>query len=174
MNFLVASVKKDLARWMRDRGALLIWLGIPFLIGGLITSMIDGNDGGKPTGTLLIANLDDGLLSGAVAAAFGQGELGELIIVENTSVEEGTRRIEAGEASGFLTIPEGFTTAFINGTPVTLTLKTNPAQTPTAPNPSGMPPGSRRLPWPTGGPARQPCSIPRGQRAGTSTASRRS
>jgi ABC-type Na+ efflux pump permease subunit len=129
VRFALASLQKDLLRWWQDRTAVFIWLGIPFLIGGLITSMIDGNDGGKPTGTLLIANLDDGLLSGAVAAAFGQGELGELIIVENTSVEEGTRRIEAGEASGFLTIPEGFTTAFINGTPVTLTLKTNPAQT---------------------------------------------
>jgi ABC-type Na+ efflux pump permease subunit len=129
MHFALVSLRKDLARWWRDRTAILIWLGIPFLIGGLITSMIDGNDGGKPTGTLLIADLDDGLLSGLVAGAFGQGGLGELIVVENVTVEEGTRRIEAGEASGFLTIPEGFTDAFISGTPVTLTLKTNPAQT---------------------------------------------
>ena len=129
MRFVVASFQKDLARWWQDRTAVLIWLGIPFLIGGLITSMIDGGDGGKPTGTLLIANLDDGMLGGLVAGAFGQGGLGELIVVESVSVEEGTRRIEAGEASGFLTIPEGFTDAFINATPVTLTLKTNPAQT---------------------------------------------
>ena len=129
MRFALVSLQKDLARWWQDRTAILIWLGIPFLIGGLITSMIDGNDGGKPTGTLLIADLDDGLLSGLVAGAFSQGELGELIVVETTSVEEGTRRIEAGEASAFLTIPEGFTDAFINDTPVTLTLKTNPAQT---------------------------------------------
>ena len=122
MQFRLASLHKDLLRWWQDRTALLIWLGIPFLIGGLITSMIDGDEGGKPTGTLLIANLDDGFLSSAVAAAFGQGELGELIVVENTSVEEGARRIEAGEASGFLTIPEGFTDAFVDGRPVTLTL----------------------------------------------------
>ncbi len=129
MPFAFVSFRKDLARWWQDRTAILIWLGIPFLIGGLITSMVDSNDGGKPTGTLLIADLDDGLLGGVVAGAFGQGELGELIVVENVSVEEGTRRIEAGEASGFLTIPAGFTEAFINDTPVTLTLKTNPAQT---------------------------------------------
>ena len=36
---------------------------------------------------------------------------------------------EAGKASGFLVIPDGFTDAFINDEPVTLTLKTNPSQT---------------------------------------------
>ena len=33
LDFLATSVKKDLARWSRDKTALLIWLGIPFLIG---------------------------------------------------------------------------------------------------------------------------------------------
>jgi ABC-type multidrug transport system permease subunit len=129
MGFIFASLRKDLSRWWQDKAAMLIWLGIPFMIGGLITSLIDSNDGGKPTGTLLIADLDNGLLSGLVAGAFGQGDLGELIIVETVPVEEGNERIEAGEASGFLIIPDGFTDAFINDTPVTLTLKTNPSQT---------------------------------------------
>lgn len=128
MGFLLASVRKDLARWMQDRTALLIWLGIPFFIGGLITSMMDG-DGAMPTGTLLIADHDKTLLSGFVASAFSQDQLGELIIVETVSAAEGEERINAGEASGFLTIPEGFQAAFLEETPVTLTLKTNPAQT---------------------------------------------
>lgn len=129
MRFAFESARKDLARWFQDKSSFLIWLGIPFLIGGLLTSMMDGGDGGKPQGTLFIADLDDGLLSGLVAGAFGQGELGELIVVETVSVEEGTERIENGEGSGFLIIPEGFTDAFINDEPVTLTLKTNPSQT---------------------------------------------
>ncbi len=128
MSFLIASVKKDLARWRQDRTALLIWLGIPFLMGGLITSMIDGG-GGTPTGVLLIADEDGSLLSGLVAGAYSQEQLGDLIIVEKVSVEEGEARINDGEASGFLTIPEGFQDAFLNETPVTLTLKTNPSQT---------------------------------------------
>lgn len=128
MRFALDSAHKDLRRWWQDKTAILLFLGVPFLIGGLITAMMDGNSGGKPQGTLLIADLDDGLLSGVVAGAFGQGELGELIVVETVSVEEGAERIEAGEASGFLTIPEGFTDAFINDEPVTLTLKTNPSQ----------------------------------------------
>ena len=128
MSFLLASVRKDLARWLQDRAAILIWFGIPFLIGGLITSMMDGG-GGSPTGTLLIADEDGSLVSGFVVGAFGQEQLGDLIIVEQVSASEGEARINDGEASGFLTIPAGFQDAFLNETPVTLTLKTNPAQT---------------------------------------------
>jgi ABC-type Na+ efflux pump permease subunit len=128
MNFLLASLKKDLKRWARDRAAMLIWLGIPFLIGGMITAMMDSG-GGSPTGRLLIADQDDSLLSGFVVGAFGQEQLGDLIIVEQVTAEEGEARVNDGEASGFLTIPEGFQDAFLNETPVTLTLKTNPAQT---------------------------------------------
>ena len=74
MNFLIASVRKDLSRWMQDRAAMLLWLGIPFLIGGLLTSMMDGG-GGTPTGTLLIADEDDSFISGAVVGAFSQEQL---------------------------------------------------------------------------------------------------
>jgi len=127
-SFLFTSVRKDLARWRQDKTALLIWLGIPFLIGGLITSMIDGGNG-TPTGVLLIADQDDSLLSGLVVGAYSQDQLGELIVVEQVSVQEGETRVNDGDASGFLTIPAGFQDAFLNETPVTLTLKTNPAQT---------------------------------------------
>lgn len=129
MSFLFATFKKDLARWRQDRVAFLIWLGIPFMIGGLITAMVDGDDDGGPMGTLLIADLDDTLVSGFIAAAFGQDELNNLIGTQSVTVEEGTRLIEAGDASGFLTIPAGFQDALLNDTPVTLTLVTNPSQT---------------------------------------------
>ncbi len=128
MNFLVASMKKDLSRWSQDKTALLVWLGIPFLMGGLITSMMDGG-GGTPTGLLLIADEDESLLSGFVAGAYSQDQLGDLIVVEQVTAEEGERRINDGDASGYLVIPEGFQDAFLNETPVTLTLKTNPSQT---------------------------------------------
>ncbi len=129
MAFLFASLKKDLSRWWQDPMAALLWLGIPFLIGGLITATVDGGDGGSPTGILLIHDQDDSLLSGLVAGAYSQGQLGELISVEQVSLEEGNERIDAGEASGFLLIPDGFSAAFLQGEPVTLTLRTNPAQT---------------------------------------------
>ena len=128
MEFLLASVRKDLSRWMQDRVALLTWLGIPLLVGALITSLVD-NGGRTPTGTLLVADEDGTFISGAFVGAFSQEQLGDLIIVEQVGVEEGELRINDGDASGFLTIPDGFQDAFLNETPVTLTLKTNPAQT---------------------------------------------
>ena len=127
-HFLFTSVRKDLARWRQDKTALLIWLGIPFLIGGLITSMIDGG-GGSPTGILLVADEDESLLSGIVIGAYSQNQIGELIVAENVSVQDGETRINDGDASGFLIIPAGFQDAFLDETPVTLMLKTNPAQT---------------------------------------------
>lgn len=129
MSFLYASFRKDLARWRQDPLTALLWLGIPFLIGGLITAMVDGGDGASPTGILLIHDQDDSLLSGLVAGAYSQGQLGELISVEQVSLDEGTERINAGDASGFLVIPEGFTAAFLEEEPAVLTLKTNPSQT---------------------------------------------
>ena len=129
MEFALATIRKDLRRWRQDAGSLVLWMSIPILIGGLITSMIDAGGGAKPRGTLLIADQDDSLISGLIAGAYGQGELGELIIVEKVSVEDGDERIDAGEASGFLIIPEGFSDAFFESEPVTLILKTNPAQT---------------------------------------------
>ena len=126
MNFLFASMKKDLSRWAQDRAAMLIWLGIPFLIGGLMTTMMGG---GSPTGILLIADEDDSLLSGFVVGAYSQEQLGDLIVVEQVTAADGEVRINDGDASAFLSIPKGFQDAFLNETPVTLTLKTNPSQT---------------------------------------------
>lgn len=128
MSFLFASVKKDLRRWSQDRVAMLIWFGIPFLIGGLITSMMDGGGGGL-SGKLLIADEDDTLVSGFVVGAFGQEQLGDIFVVESVTIEDGERRINNGEASAFLTIPQGFQDALLDETPVTLMLRTNPAQT---------------------------------------------
>ena len=129
MSFLLASFRKDLSRWRQDGMAVVLWLGIPLTIGGLMTAMADSGGGSSPTAVLLIHDQDESLLSGAIAAAYSQGQLGQLIAVEQVSLEQGTERINAGEASGFLIIPDGFTAAFLNEDPVTLTLKTNPSQT---------------------------------------------
>ncbi len=129
MSFLFATFWKDISRWRQDYSAILIWLGIPFLIGGLLTMMMSQDDGGGPIGTLLIADLDDSLLSGFAAGAFSQDEFSDLLGVQQVSEEEGAELIEAGEASGLLIIPKGFQEAFLNETPIKLTLKTNPSQT---------------------------------------------
>ncbi len=128
MHFIVATFQKDIARWRQDRNSFLIWLAIPLMIGGLLTALTSGGASGGPSGTLLIADQDDTLISGFVAGAFTQEQMGDLFIVQQVTAEEGIELMEAGEASGFLTIPKGFQDAFLNDTPVTLPLKTNPSQ----------------------------------------------
>ena len=107
----------------------MLWLGIPLMIGTLITLMMDGQGGAKPQGFLLIADQDQTILSRLMISAYSQGELAEIIIVRKVTAEQGAREIEAGDASGFLLIPKGFTRAFLSSEPNTLVLKTNPSQT---------------------------------------------
>jgi ABC-type Na+ efflux pump permease subunit len=97
------------------------------LVGGLVTTLM-GSDV-KPHGVLLMVDQDESFLSELIAGAYTAGELGELISVEKTTLEEGSARINEGDVSGLLIIPAGFGAAFLDSTPVTLTLKTNPSQT---------------------------------------------
>lgn len=129
MNFILSTIRKDLARWRLDTGGLAVWISIPLLIGGLITSLMDAGGGASPHGILLVTDHDDSFVSGVIVGAYTQGELGELISVEKVSETEGNERIDAGEASGFLVIPEGFGNALLESESLTLTLQTNPAQT---------------------------------------------
>jgi ABC-type Na+ efflux pump permease subunit len=127
MSFVLASLAKDIARWRRDIAAILIWILVPLFIGGLITALM-GGEGAKPHGVLLVVDQDGSLLSGLFAGAYSGGELGELLTVEKTTLEDGTQLIEAGKASGLLVIPPGFGRALTGSEPVTLILKTNPSQ----------------------------------------------
>ncbi len=100
MSFALSSFKKDIARWRQDLMSTLIWLAIPLLIGGLITALMSGQ-GIKPHGTLLLLDQDESLFSEFIAGAYTAGELGELISVEKTTLEDGTARINAGEVSDY-------------------------------------------------------------------------
>jgi ABC-2 type transport system permease protein len=127
MSFALTSFKKDIARWRQDYMAVIIWLAIPLMIGGLITTLM-GSDV-KPHGTLLLVDEDQTFLSELIVSAYSAGELGELLSVEKTDFDEGFQRVNDGEASGLLVIPKGFAQAFLESEPVTLTLRTNPSQT---------------------------------------------
>ena len=118
---------KELRIRLRDRWALVMWVLVPLTIGGMITAL-SGGDQPQPTAQLLIVDEDDGLLSGLLIGALGQTQDGQLISVESVSREEGQARIEEGDGSALLIIPEGFGDAVLNEEPSELQLITNPAQ----------------------------------------------
>jgi ABC-type multidrug transport system permease subunit len=129
MGFLLAAAEKDLRRHLRDPMALVLWLGIPLLIGGLITLVMGGMDKAPPTAHLLIADQDGGRLSWLLAKAFGDVGSSKFLHVEEAATEEqGRACIGRGEATGLLVIPAGFIEAALKEQPTTLVLVTNPAQ----------------------------------------------
>lgn len=129
MRFLIHAARKDLRLRLADPVALAIWLGIPLLVGGLISLVAGGSGGPSPTAKVLLVDQDDTLLSGLLANLGGAGDLGEMLDVEKVPLDEGQARIEAGHGSALLIVPAGFADAVINNRPATLKLVTNPTQT---------------------------------------------
>ncbi len=121
------SAWKDLLRLRRDPGALALWVGIPLFVVVLMWVLF-GRSGAAPRGRLLVADEDGSLVSRLAASVFGQGPLGEMLVVERTARAEGERRMRRGEASALLVIPKGFGRALLRGEPCRLTLIKNPAQ----------------------------------------------
>ena len=128
MRFVLATARKDLLRLARDWPALLIWIGIPLAIAAIMVVMFGGDDAG-PDGTLLVVDQDESIGSRLLTGAFQQGPLAGMFEIEPVTIEEGRRRIEKGDASGLLVIPDGFGTAALQGRPATVELVTNPSQT---------------------------------------------
>jgi len=128
MRDVLVAANKDIRRFLRDPAALALWLGIPLLIGGLLLLVMGGNQGPRPRVHLLIADEDDSFGSRLLVGAFGQEGAGEIFHTEKVDQETGRRRLDDGEASALLVIPERFAEAVLDEEPTRLVLVTNPAQ----------------------------------------------
>ena len=122
---LLNSIQKDIKWRLSDPVSLVMWIGIPVLVGGLM-AMVFGGSGVSPKAKLLVADRDDSFLTRALSGASGGNGF---LQIEKVEPAEGRRRIGEGDGSGFLVIPEGFTDALIHDHPVELVLITNPSQT---------------------------------------------
>lgn len=125
--FAWVSAGKDLRRRMRDPLALLLWIGIPLVIGGLISFASGGGGKSRPTGKILVCDLDDSLASRGLAAAFDQGELGSMFEVEQVELDDGRARMREGDATALIVVPLGFGEALLLDRPTRLELIKNPA-----------------------------------------------
>jgi ABC-type multidrug transport system permease subunit len=127
MRFVLIAAAKDLRRRLRDPAALAMWMGLPIVI-GLLMSLLSSGDGPVLKARLLVVDEDKSFLSGLVLSAGRQGQLGELLEIETHNATDGRKKIDAGEASALLMIPKGFQDGVLNERPVALSLVTNPAQ----------------------------------------------
>lgn len=131
MRFIFVTVWKELKRSFNDPGALLTSIAVPFVIGFLMASVLGGTGGGGPTirAQLLVSDLDDSFVSQGVLSALASDQLSEMIVIEQVPLEEGIRRINDGDGSGHLVIPEGFGEAWLGHEQTALELTVNPVQT---------------------------------------------
>jgi len=127
MRVFFLTMAKDLKRASRDPMGLLAWVLVPFAITALV-SLISGNDNPRPQGTLLVADEDKTMPSGAMLSPFRSEPLSGMIRLESVSEADGRQRVAAGHASALLIIPPGFGQAVFLRQPATLKLLTNPAQ----------------------------------------------
>jgi ABC-2 type transport system permease protein len=128
VGFVFVAAAKDLRRRLADPAALLMWIGLPIVVGGLMALISGGSGGPAITAHLLVVDQDNTLISRLLVGAGRQGQLGKFLELEEVALDEGERRMQAGEGSALLIVPRGFHDAVLHERPTQLTLITNPAQ----------------------------------------------
>ncbi len=127
-SLVLRTALRDVRRHLRDPVGFLFWLGIPLVVGGLLVMVSGGREGPRPQAHLLVADRDDSFLSGLLVGALSQEAAGGVIRAERVELAEGRERLEDGEATALLLIPDGFGHAVLREEPDTLRLWVNPSQ----------------------------------------------
>jgi ABC-2 type transport system permease protein len=122
-------VRKDFKRKWKNPVVILGFLLIPFVF-TFIFGMVFGSGGEDtlPRVKILVADNDQSIVSGFLLGALTQGELGELIELEEVGEEEGRKLLDRGKASALLIFPKSFGDKVWGGQPVEIVLVKNPAE----------------------------------------------
>jgi ABC-2 type transport system permease protein len=122
-------VRKDFKRKWKNPAVILGFLFIPFVF-TLIFGMVFGSGGEQtlPQVKILAVDNDQSLVSGFMLGALTQGELNELIVLEEVEELEGRKLLDGGKASALLIIPENFGDNIWEGKPTEILLLKNPAE----------------------------------------------
>lgn len=129
MRRITALLMKDIRRSMRRPMAPLALLAFPILFAGMLALAFGGGgSAGIPRARLLVADLDGAIGASVIMQALASEELASLIEVESVEETVGRERLEAGEASALLVIPEGFTEDLLEVRETHLIFVRNPAE----------------------------------------------
>lgn len=126
MRAVLLMVRKDLLRKMRAPLGIGVMLSFPVAF-SLLIALTFGGGQGVPRVHLLVENRDEGFLGNALMSAFDSNQVAKYFDVEVVG-EEGIERLQRGDGSALLRVPETFTRDLIDGTPTSLELVRNPAQ----------------------------------------------
>ncbi|MCF6299742.1 MAG: ABC transporter permease [Proteobacteria bacterium] len=128
MGLSITVAKTSFKRILNEKWGLISWLFIPLIIVGLMSLISSGSGGPKPTGKLLVTDLDNTMISQFMLGGFSRGPLAEIFTVQQLKADEARQMMEDGDASAWITIEEGFAEKYLNKQQTTLQLVKNPAQ----------------------------------------------
>jgi ABC-type multidrug transport system permease subunit len=126
VRFVFAAAFKDVRRRLSDPAALAIWIGIPLVLAGMLSFIASTGGNAPPRAHVLLVDQDNTAISRLLPTVAQQGN--SPLEIEPVLLDEGRRRIDAGEATALLVVPRGFQDAVIGTGSATLQLVTNPAQ----------------------------------------------
>lgn len=125
---VLSMVRKDLLRQVRSPLGILLVLSFPLIFSALIALTFgSGAEPRIPKFKLLVQDLDESFVSGALISAAGSEQVAEYFDVRSVG-EDGLARLRQNEAAALWRIPEGFQDDLLEGKPVELELVRNPAQ----------------------------------------------
>ncbi|MGD8538208.1 MAG: ABC transporter permease [Candidatus Aminicenantes bacterium] len=129
MKNLLHLVWKDFMRKWKNPVVILGFLCIPFVF-TLIFGFVFGSDGEEalPRVKILAVDKDNSLISGFILRSLTQGDLNELIELEEVEEDEGYSLLDKGKASALLVIPKGFGENIWDGKKTEILLVKNPAE----------------------------------------------
>jgi ABC-type multidrug transport system permease subunit len=128
MRFIWSTAVKDWRRRWRNPLEIVMWIGIPILVGSLIALAFGGRSGPRPQAHVFVADNDESFLSRFLVGALSQETAGGFIRAEAVADNEGRARMDKGKATALIVIPKGFSQAVLREEPATLQLVTNPSQ----------------------------------------------
>jgi len=123
---VLALVRLDLRRRLRDPLAAVTWLALPVAMVALLVAAF--GPGRAPRAVVGVVDHDGGLAARALVQGLGSERLRGLVEVRPQEPASAGGAMRRGELAAVLEIPAGFTDGLLEGRPVSLTLRTNPQQ----------------------------------------------
>ena len=128
MRFVWNTFVKDWRRRWRNPIEILMWVGIPLLVGLLVALAFGGRSGPRPQAHVLVADNDASFLSKLLVGAMSQEAAGGFIRAEAVEEQEARSRMDRGAATALIVIPKGFSRSVLKEEPTSLVLVTNPSE----------------------------------------------
>lgn len=123
-------IRKDLLRRLRSPLSTLVMIAFPLFMSAAVGSISGGpsGDAGFPRIHILIENRDEGgFLADSLIGMLSQEDGQQFLDVELVGAE-GAGRMEEGDASALVILPENFTKDVLNRVPTEILILRNPAE----------------------------------------------